>query len=149
MLPFTSFTTMHTTHDSSLWRAFAFVDIVESIQEVWVISKYSRLPITRTLADSNQNRFPLGFPHTFTVIIPSVTRTLDNSILPQTRSYFCFPSDHFYIMLPSITQTTFWAPKKAGKNSDGVRNIDFDFPTEVAYSLLVEADVVSVKQHSS
>ena len=49
MLTFTSFTTMHTTHDSSLWRAFALVDVVESIQEVWVIGYNSRL-ITRTLA---------------------------------------------------------------------------------------------------
>ena len=40
---------------------------------------YSRLPITRTFANSNQNRFPLDFRHTFTVILPSVTRTLDNS----------------------------------------------------------------------
>ena len=46
--------------------------------------KYSRLPITRTLANSNQNRFPLDFRHTFTVILPSVTRT-----------NFCFPSGHF------------------------------------------------------
>ena len=52
MLPFTSFTTMHATHDSSLRRAFALVDMVESIQEVWVTGEYSRL-ITRTLADSN------------------------------------------------------------------------------------------------
>ena len=40
---------------------------------------YSRLPITRTLANSNQNRFLLDFRHTFTVILPSITRTLDNS----------------------------------------------------------------------
>ena len=58
-------------------------------------------------AYSNQNRFPLDFPHTFTIIILSVTRTLDNSIFPLTRSNFCFPTDHFYIMLPSITQTMF------------------------------------------
>ena len=43
------------------------------------IMKYSRLPITRTLANSNQNRFPLDLCHTFTVILPSVTRNLDNS----------------------------------------------------------------------
>ena len=29
-------------------------------------------------ANSNQNRFPLEFRHTFTVILPSVTRTPDN-----------------------------------------------------------------------
>ena len=59
------------------------------------ISRYSRLPITRTLANSNQNRFPLDFRHTFTVILPSVTRTLDNSNLPLTRTNFRFPSGHF------------------------------------------------------
>ena len=49
---------------------------------------------------------PLGvmaFLHTFPVILSSVTRTLNNSNLPPTRSYFCLPSDHFYINLPSIT----------------------------------------------
>ena len=47
-------------------------------------------------ADSSQSRFPLDFLHTFTVILPSVT-----------RSNFCFPSDYFYTILPSITRTVF------------------------------------------
>ena len=34
----------------------------------------------------------------FTVILPLVTRTLDNSNLPLTGSNFCFPSDDFYII---------------------------------------------------
>ena len=46
-------------------------------------------------ANSNQNRFPLDFRHTFTVILPSVTRTPDNSKLPLTRTNFRFPSGHF------------------------------------------------------
>ena len=41
--------------------------------------RYSWLPITGTLANSNQCRFPLDFPLTFTVMLPSVTRTLDIS----------------------------------------------------------------------
>ena len=41
---------------------------------------YKRLPITLTLAD---------FVHTFSVISPSVTRTLDDSNLPLTWNYFC------------------------------------------------------------
>ena len=49
-----------------------------------------------TLDNWNQNRFPLDFFHTFTVILPSVT-----------RSNFCFPSDQLYIILPSITPTMF------------------------------------------
>ena len=36
-------------------------------------------------ANSNQNRFPLDFRHTFTVVLPSVTRSLDNS------NFFQFP----------------------------------------------------------
>ena len=84
-------------------------------QELLPTCTYSLLPITRTLANSNQNRFSLDFRHTFTVILPSVTRTLDNLNLPVTWSRFCFPSDHFYIILPSITRTMFWALKSREK----------------------------------
>ena len=35
--------------------------------------------LLESCANSNQNRFPLDFRHTFTVILPFVTRTLDNS----------------------------------------------------------------------
>ena len=61
-------------------------------------------------AISNQNHFLLDFHHTFTVILPPLTRTVNNSNLPVTRSSFCLPSDNFNIILPLITQTTFWAP---------------------------------------
>ena len=53
-----------------------------------------------------------GFPSQIYYNFTSVTRTLDNSILPLTQSKFCFPSDHFYINLPSITWTMLWAPDK-------------------------------------
>ena len=73
--------------------------------------RYSRLSITRTLANSdlacansNQSWFLLDFLLTFAVILPSITWTLDNSNLPLTRSDFCFPSDHIYIILPSILE---------------------------------------------
>ena len=39
--------------------------------------------------------FPLDFRQTFTVILPSATRTLDNSSLPLTPSNFRFSSGHF------------------------------------------------------
>ena len=87
--------------------------------------KYSRLPITRTLANSNQNRFPLDFFHTYTVILPSVTRALDNSNLPLTRSYFCFPSDDLYIILPSIL-SAWQVNQKRKKVCNAVRNIEFN-----------------------
>ena len=56
-------------------------------------------------ANSNQSRFPMVFRLTFTVILPSATRTLDYSNLPLTRSNFCFPSAHFCTILSLITRT--------------------------------------------
>ena len=52
------------------------------------ICLYSRLPITQNLA-------LVDFFHTFTVILPSVTRTFDNSNLSIARSNFHFRSGHF------------------------------------------------------
>ena len=69
--------------------------------------KYIRLPVTRTLANSNQNRFPVDFLHIFTVILPSVTWTLDNLNLPLTWSNFCFPSDNSDIILLLLIRTKF------------------------------------------
>ena len=50
-------------------------------------------------ANSNKVDFPWIW---FTVILPSLTRTLDNSNLPLSRSNFCFPSAHFCTISPSI-----------------------------------------------
>ena len=59
----------------------------------------------------------------------SVTRTLENSNLPLTRSNFCFLSDHFCIMLLSITRTMFWALKKSGNKSVlASETLDFEVP---------------------
>ena len=75
-------------------------------------------------ANSDQNRFSLDFLHTFNVILPSVTRTSR-----KLEIIFCFPSDHFYINLPSITRTMFWALKKVRKKQGTfVRNVEFEFP---------------------
>ena len=41
-----------------------------------------------------------------------ITWTLGNSNSPLTRSNFCFPSDHFYNISPSITRTMFKARDK-------------------------------------
>ena len=35
------------------------------------------------------------------------SKIVNNSNLPLTRCNFCFPSGHFYIILPSITLTMF------------------------------------------
>ena len=50
------------------------------VQSTTMNASYIWLPITRTRkfeprANSNQNWFPLDFRHTFTVILPSITRT--------------------------------------------------------------------------
>ena len=78
---------------------------------------YIRLPITGTLTNLNdapsQNK--VDFLHVFTLILPSVTWTLDNSNPLLAQSNFCFPSDHFYIILLSITWTKFYAPDKLEK----------------------------------
>ena len=42
-----------------------------------------RYQLQLTPDNSNQNRFPLDFHHTFTVILPSITRTPDNLNLFQ------------------------------------------------------------------
>ena len=70
---------------------------------------YSWLPITCTLANLNLmlTWTKVDFPHTFIVILPLVPRTLDNSNLPLTQSNSCFPSNNFYIILPSKTWTMF------------------------------------------
>ena len=89
--------------------------------------KHCWLPTTQNLceldprANSDQNRFPVDFLHTFILILLPVTRTLDNSNLPLTWSNFCFPSDLFYIILLLILEPCFkhvtsgkkiyWSPK--------------------------------------
>ena len=114
-------------------------------QETWLLQKcdaYFAIQSTpdnsnprylESLANSNQNRFALDFLHTFTVILPSVTRTLDNSnLIPLTRSNFCFPSDHFYTILPAITRTMFLALKKSGKSSVLMsETLNFEFSIDV------------------
>ena len=61
----------------------------------WSVTLGNVSYITNIL-NPNQSRFPLDFPLTFTIILPSVTRTVNNSKIPLTRSKICFPSAHFY-----------------------------------------------------
>ena len=100
--------------DVSLW----FLCLIgNSNLDFFKIQIYIWLPITRTLANSNQNWFPLDFHHTFTVILPSITPTLNNLNLPLTWSSVCFPSGHFYTILLLITWTMFWALKSREKSN--------------------------------
>ena len=64
-------------------------------------ARYSRLPITRTFANSNyQTRFPLDFLYTFTIILPSIGNSNARYLKPPANSnIFCFPSGIFYIIL--------------------------------------------------
>ena len=67
-------------------------------------STYSRLLKTQTLANSNiaLPRTRLDFLQNSWSSYIYCTFTLDKSNLPLTRSYFCFPSDHFHIILPGL-----------------------------------------------
>ena len=57
-----------------------------------LLAKKDELELLQNYTDnSNQSQFLLDFLYTFTVIVPSVTRTLDNCNLSLTRSNFCFP----------------------------------------------------------
>ena len=86
--------------------------------------EYSWLPITRT----SRYLWPKSIPPGFSSYI-YCNFSVGNSNLSLIRSSCCFPSDHFYVILPSITRTMeFWALKtlkSRGKKSNGVRNIEF------------------------
>ena len=78
---------------------------------------YSRLQLepslTRTLCYLEPESISPDFLY---CNLSSVTRTLDNSKLPLTRSNFCFPSDHFHAILPSITRRDeYWLKNKVFK----------------------------------
>ena len=100
------------------------------------LSNYSRLPITQTLANLNltvtqTKSISPGFPSHILCNF-----TLDNSNLLLTKSNFCFPSDHFYTILPSITQTTFYSQWQVGKNNcTEVWNTEFFVPTLMSLQL--------------
>ena len=95
-----------------IWEEFN----CSSINELLLTPDNSKPSLTRTSRQLNQNRL-------FEIVIHLHSNftlgnsTLGNSNLPLTQRNFCFPSDHFYIILPSITRTMFWALKKSGKNS--------------------------------
>ena len=80
-----------------------------------------KMQLTRTFANSNlaltrtKIDFRLIFFSNFTLC--EITRTLDNNNLPLTRSNFYFPSDHFYIILPSITRAMFQGRGKSKKKN--------------------------------
>ena len=77
-----------------------------------------------------------------------VTQTLDNLKLPLTWSNFCFPSDHFCINLPSITQTMFWAPDKSKKKKCTAVWIT-EFSLTATYSLSLRFGQSSLNKVSS
>ena len=89
------------------------IEIKPPCQYFHMVLQLSPHVATQTIANSNLTLTgtKVDFPNTWNVSLPCVTCTLNNLYLPLTRSIFCFPSDHFYITLPSITQITFnYAP---------------------------------------
>ena len=98
---------LHRVRSSHMLLSTVFSKRVErENSEKTVFENKFYLPYLLTLAKSISSGFPLYIHCNF---------TLGNSNLPLTRSNFCFPLDHFYIILPSITRTMFWALKKSGK----------------------------------
>ena len=68
------------------------------------------------LANSNQNRFPLALSHTIAAILPSVTRTLDYSNLPLTRTNFRFPSAHSLLIF-TLDNSNHQAPRLSSRDT--------------------------------
>lgn len=66
---------------------------------------YNWLPLTKTLANSNQNRSLLDFRHTFTVNLPSVARTSINWTSRPLEAIFVSLQVIFHIILPSIARS--------------------------------------------
>ena len=107
---------------------------------VYDYTEYSCLPITRTFtrlleprANSNQNRFPQDFRHTLTVILPSVSRTPDNSNLPLTRSSFCFPLRSFLYIFTLDNSNHVLSPSEVEKTNSllASETLNFEFPIDV------------------
>ena len=67
-------------------------------------------------ANSNQNRFPLALSHTIAAILPSVTRTLDYSNLPLTRTNFRFPSAHSLLIF-TLDNSNHQAPRLSSRDT--------------------------------
>ena len=65
----------------------------------------------------------MDFSHTFTINLSLVIWTHDDLNLPLTGSKFCFPSDHFYINLPSITWTN-WSTLTSQKMQSKTLNFN-------------------------
>ena len=78
---------------------------------------YSWLPITQTLANSNQNRIPLDFRHKFTVILPLVTRTLNNSKPLANSKSFMFPLRSLIYNFTLDSSNHVLSPSKVGKKT--------------------------------
>ena len=81
-------------------------------------------------ANSKNLDFPLDFLQICTVILPSVTRTLDNLNLPLTGSNFCFSFTSFLYSytLDNLNHVlSAWRVAKKRQGSTAVRNREFIF----------------------
>ena len=87
----------HTSHFFPILLKI-FWGIIENMGQIRALFSHPRcrphvlinLPLLtwNSCVNLNQNRFPLDFHQTLTEILSPVTRTLDNSSLPLTRSNF-------------------------------------------------------------
>ena len=112
-------------------RLFSFAILKRYLRNII----YSRLPITRTLPNSNQNRFSLDFLHSFTIILPSVIQTLDNSNLPPTLMWFLFPFISFLHKFNLDNSNHDLSSRQVEKKCTAVRNIEIILTTMYTFSL--------------
>ena len=90
-------------------QVFCFIFEGRTVQ----LSMYRQL---EPRANSNQNRFPLALSHTIAAILPSVTRTLDYSNLPLTRTNFRFPSAHSLLIF-TLDNSNHQAPRLSSRDT--------------------------------
>ena len=102
------------------WAAFRVETKIYPVYIVWTATSETTQDWNRYMQLTPDNSNPRELePKSISPGFPSYIYcnfTLDNSNLPLTRSNFCFPSAHFYTILPSITRTMLWPRDKSGKN---------------------------------
>ena len=117
---------------------------VKRIPHWWLQMRYTvdsrqlEPSLTRTRCLVEPKSISPGFPHTFTVILPSVSRTLDNSSLPLARSNFCYRSDpafrsFLYNFTHDHSNHVISAWKVGKKPCIEVRNIEFIWNNRVYF----------------
>ena len=86
----------------SVYLCLQYLSLYHSIQQN---PDFSNPRFFEPRDNSNQSSFSLDLLHSSTVILPPISRTLDYSKLPETRTNSRLPWEKFPEKLPSITRT--------------------------------------------